>query len=283
MKRLLLLFTLLISSKTAWADIVLSQYGIDWTISGSPTHGTFYNGDHWVVGPITITAISPVSTLDVANGNWIMHGSMVNPAAGSTQLQGFDNKPGAQGAGYSAALNVARPGGNDLSPANPLNLVAGQSLVSTRSKTVPNLRPCLSDAAILTVLDAPLVGDYLRPPLNGTDKKLIPVSALNESVMQNDPDVVDSITLTLAESRLLRPKIEINTITGGRNIHPSNNQPDYGRELTGWYQQAMLLLHLNKYTVAERRTLFRHAVQLGLDIYGAGRQLACRWRAQSRA
>ena len=39
----------------------LSQFGITWTLDLEHEYGQFANGDYWVIGPVTVTAISPAS------------------------------------------------------------------------------------------------------------------------------------------------------------------------------------------------------------------------------
>ena len=46
----------------AFAATSVSQYGITWTFSADRPTGQFVNGDWWVVGPVTITNITPRDT-----------------------------------------------------------------------------------------------------------------------------------------------------------------------------------------------------------------------------
>lgn len=95
--------------------ISITRHGVTWTITGTPTNGTYANGDPWVVGAISITAISPTPTAGT-------NGTVVNPAIGRTQ--GFDNRVSAYNT-YSEVLNV----GNDL----PLAVSTSSSVVSSIS------------------------------------------------------------------------------------------------------------------------------------------------------
>ena len=56
----------------------ISQFGITWTFDKDYTVGQFANGDYWVVGPVTIIEITPISEDDGAGR--IVHGSMLNPS-----------------------------------------------------------------------------------------------------------------------------------------------------------------------------------------------------------
>jgi hypothetical protein len=266
-----ILALLLLAAVNAEAATSLAQNGITWTFAADMTTGQFANGDYYVVGPVTITNITPASTN--VSGR-IINGSMVNPAVvGGNVAHGFDNQGFAVGYLYSAALNAARPNGADLSAGNPLVLQPGSSLISTISKSAANQRPQLTDAAVLTVLGSVPSELCLRPPYCGTDKKLIPVSSLITSVMQELPDdaavLASAPTLAECEGFIAKVHIETDTDVGGRTWHPSDNQPDYGGYLAGEYEKVLQLLQIRKYTLAERTNLFRLMVQKGLDIYGA--------------
>src|SRR4030042_5485631 len=55
----------------------ISQYGITWRFSNPVAYGKFVNGDYWIVGPVTVTSISPAP----ANGR---NGSTINVNVSST-------------------------------------------------------------------------------------------------------------------------------------------------------------------------------------------------------
>lgn len=242
----------------------LSQYGITWTFAADMVTGTFANGDYWVVGPVTITSISPAST--TVNGRTI-NGSMVNPIAGTTATQGFDSAMTANS--YTASRNAARPGGNDLSAGNPLILPAGSSLVSTISHPTAGNRPQLTDAAVLTVLASAPAANSFRPPYCGTDKTIIATEAdIDWSKVKSLAKPSSTPLLSTVADYFTRPWIEIRTEFGGREMHPSNNQPNYGRDLSNRLELGLLSLQLN-YTTAQKRNLMVRLVQYGIDVYGA--------------
>jgi hypothetical protein len=242
----------------------LSQYGITWTFAADMTTGQFANGDYWVVGPVTITSITPASTLV---SNRVTNGSMLNPRASTGAQQGFDSSM--SGVGYSASLNVARPNGSDLSAGNPLNLPAGSSLISSISHATAGNRPQLTDAAVLTVLAAPPPANSFRPPYCGTDKSIIATEAdIDYSKVASLAKPASTPNLTTVANYFTRPWIEIRTEFGGREMHPINNQPNYGRDLSDRLELGLLSLQLD-YTNAQKRDLMVRLVQYGLDVYGA--------------
>ena len=76
---LLLLFgaTQHAAAQSEFRDSV-TQYGITWHFGETRETGRYANGDWWVVGPVTITSITPASrTIDgrVINGTIVHHES----------------------------------------------------------------------------------------------------------------------------------------------------------------------------------------------------------------
>lgn len=261
-----LLASLLVMAMAPVAHAVMSvtQHGISWKFSADVTVGQFANGDYWVLGPVTIVGIIPASS--ISDGRTI-NGSMVNPAAGLGVPQAFDSSMTANV--FAAELNAARPNGQFLSVDNPLRLAAGTSLVSTVSHPVAGNRPQLTDAAILTVLATAPPAKAFRPPYCGSDKKIIATEAdidyTRVATLPRPPSAPDLVTVA---NYFARPWIEINTEYGGREMHPSNNQPDYGRDLSNRLELGLLSLQLN-YSDAEKRSLMVRLIQYGLDVCGS--------------
>lgn len=262
----------------------VSQFGITWTFNADYPVGQYANGDYYVVAPsgLTIVGITPASVVVASRpkqgggtvANSVINGTMRNPNASNVAPNGFDSSI----PGYNASLNVGRPGGNDLSAANPLIAPAGSSLISSISHPTANFRPGLTDAAVLTVVSAAPAAGSFRPPYCGTDKTHHwNKSALNYGILRSLALVSGSPTPATYQGNLARPWIEINTEANGRYFHPSNNQPDYGGNMAAITGPAMLVLHLN-YSNSAKETLFVRLVQYGLDIYGAAKT-GGRWSA----
>ncbi len=261
MKTLAAACSLLVFSTLAHAATSVSQFGITWTFDRDYTTGQFANGDYWVVGPVRISSISPAST---NSGGRTMNGSMINPSVGATQ--GYDSAMyDTYGPSFSASLNVAA----GVSSSSPLVVSAGSSLVSTISISAAGNRPQLSDAAILTVLSAAAPAGSFRPPYIGTNKTLRwNVSQLNYGVLRSFAPVTGTPNLATVADYFDRPWLEQNTTWLGRYTHPSNNQPDYGRDLSLQLADGLLMLQLN-YSNAEKERLLIRMVQYGIDVYGA--------------
>lgn len=245
------------------AAVSISQFGITWTFDKSYPSGQFANGDYWVVGPVKIVEISPHS--ETIDGR-VINGSMVNPGVG--QLQGYDSAAYAQyGPAYDPALNVAL----GVSTANPLTLPAGSSLISSISEALADNRPQLKSAAVLTVLAAPAPAGSFRPPYCGTDKTLRwRKSQLDYAKLRSLPKPRPRPKLAQVEASFQRPWLEHNPDWTGRFLHPSDNMPDYGRDMAHALAEGLLSLQLD-YTVAEKETLLIRLVQYGIDIYGVAK------------
>jgi len=234
----------------------LSQFGITWTFDRDYEVGQFANGDFWVVGPVTIIGISPLST--EISGR-VMNGSMVNPSP-TNDSSGYDTEIG----GYSSPLNVAL----DVSSSNPLVLGSHSSLVSVISIALPDARPQLKSAAVLTVVAGPCAAGSFRPPYSGTDKTIrFNKSQLNYSLLANLEPAAECPSLSTVERTFERPWIDHRRGWGARYQHPTENMPDYGREISTHVGIGALMLHLN-FTNAQKETLLIRYVQLGIDLYG---------------
>ena len=247
----------------------IKRHAITWTINGSPASGTYANGDPWVVGPVTITNITPAST--VTSSGRTINGTMLNPEAAEWPQQGFDSKMSeGQGLNWNAGLNKGRPGGNALSASNPLVVPAGTSVCSSVSHPTDTKRPTLTDFSVLTVVaSAPAAGSF-RPPYCGTDKTHYwNKSQLNYNILRKLAPVSGAFTPDEIAGNFERPWVEISTqqmaYTG---LRASNNQPFYGRDMDMILGSGLLTLHLN-YTNAQKEALYVRLVQYGLDVYGA--------------
>ena len=263
-------------------DFALSQHGITWTFSEEVQHGQFANGDHWVVGPVEIVSISPVSVEE--NGTWTtiegthpwsgprtMHGSMINPDPGDGYTQGYDSEayawhPGngrIYGTHYDSSLNVAL----NVSEENPLTIDPGNSLVSTISVEYGH-RPQLESAAILTVLGARPPEGAFRPPYSGTDKTIrFNVNQLAYSLLGTLPQVSNTPSVSEVARSIARPWIDHVPNWVGRYIHPADNMPDYGREIAIELGRASLLLQTDL-SNSKKEEILISLVQKGIDFHG---------------
>ena len=230
----------------------ISQHGITWYFDGPVEFGRFVNGDYWVLGPVTITGIDPPTRRNEAGR--IIDGSMINPRAGVGR-QGFDNTRS-----YDSALNVEW----GLSTA-PLSLSPGTTLVSAISDPA-RTRPYLRTAAILTVLRSAPARDAFRPGYSDPSKRLFRAADLDTQLLLSLNAVSSAPTLATVERMFERPWLDWIPDWDGRDLHPRDNMPDYGREIARNVGVGALMLHLD-FPLAEKETLLYRYVQLGIDLY----------------
>ncbi|MGD7651640.1 MAG: hypothetical protein ACQCXQ_00395 [Verrucomicrobiales bacterium] len=251
----------LLAGKAVGADSV-SQFGITWEFSADHEVGQFANGDWWVVGPVTITSITPATANET-------NGTMVNPSVDNAN--GWDSR--IKYGEYSSGLNLAK--------SLPAIVQPGSSVMSCVSfedqATLDN--PQLETIAVLTVLaSAASAGDF-RPPYIGSDKALNwNVSQLDFAKLRKLEKPQSAPDLAVVEGYFERPWIEKEDGWTGRYFHPFKNHPfqnrgtvgTYGREMAHTAADGLLSLQLD-YRDAEKTTLLVRMVQAGIDIYGAAR------------
>lgn len=244
----------------------VSQYGITWTFDRPCATGRYVTGDFWVVGPATVVAVSPTP----APGR---HGSVVNPPAGDRH--GYDDRM----PGYREGLRAAFP--LVLQPGQSLVSVASVDTVGVRTPdTVPGqgLRGPLRTAAVLTCVAEPPPADAFRPAYVGTWRETFRASDLRRDLLprlRQPAEVPDTARL---ERSLERIWLDHQREWVNRMMHPLENMPDYGREITHIVSTTAVLLLLDD-PDGRHETLLLRFVQKGIDYYGAVRSDADLWRA----
>ncbi|MDH4445202.1 MAG: chitobiase/beta-hexosaminidase C-terminal domain-containing protein [Akkermansiaceae bacterium] len=232
--------------------------GITWNFSADRTTGTFANGEPWVIGPVTITGITPNPTQSV---DGVQHGSMVNPTPNAAQ--GFDSHPSiTPSISYQPSLNVAL--------SLPFTLKVNDVLVSANSQWV--YPTYLKTICALTVLgSAPPAGSF-RPSIFGTDRTVRwNISQLNWGVLQTYPSVPSTPSKSTIQSQVPPlPWFEWANIWSGNSLQPVDNTADgdkqYGRETAMKFGQVGLWLNTNQ-PLADKQPIAIQMVQNGLDIY----------------
>jgi len=262
---LLICFSGTLSLSGAVVATSVSQWGITWTFSAEHTIGQYANGDWWVLGPVTITAISPES---VTVDGWTSNGTQVNPTA--SKNQGFDSSPkehsASTGGAWDASLNK-HPSFTGTS----LVVDAG-SVVSSISRGRKAGRPQLDSLAILTVVKTIPAENSFRPgpSADGNSNRVSHWNAddLNYSILHQLTPVSGMPSLSSAASSFERPWVEFVSDNQARYLHASKNQPEYGRDIADVIGNGLLVLHAD-YTNEAKRMLYIRMVQLGIDIYSA--------------
>jgi hypothetical protein len=267
----------------------ITYAGITWNFSADRTVGTRANGEPWVQGPVTITSISPATSIintDALTG-YVQNGAMKNPIPEAEN--GFTN--GLQlhsigtGINYNSSLNAAL--------SLPLALVAGDILVSCI--TDPDFNVYGGDGeygngfpiwysmidvyAALEVLAEPPSEPGFRSGLFGTSRKTFHVSDINWSIFPNLPPVAESPTL--AEIQALVPNLcnvewngysSTGPFIGAQNIATgvSDNGPStYGRDIAQKWSNVALYLCQEPLLGDEAawEALVIQVIQVGLDAH----------------
>lgn len=245
----------------------VSQFGITWTFSADKTVGQYANGDWWVVGPVTITSISPASTTD--GTGWTRNGTMVNPVAATVNPgQGYDSSVHL-GSWWDGSLNLA-PGFTGRA----LTVSVNSSVISTISQNTPDANvydsnPQIAAGSVLTVVaSAPAAGSF-RPPMVGNDKThWWNKASLNYGILQNLAPVASTAALDTVKSYFEKPWFFQFEGSSVQAMSPASNMPAYSREQANTLSQGLLSLHLN-YPDAQKEVLYIRLVQVGIDVYGA--------------
>ncbi len=251
----------------------VSQHGVTWKWNEDRTTGQYCNGDWWVIGPVTITAITPASaTIDetLSSGvkvKRIINGTMTNPWP---MNQGWDNATNQNGAAnvyapYNSSLNVA-----PSITGRALSCPAGTSVVSSISKaglpkSTSNTQ--IERLSILTVVaSAPAAGSFRPPPVGSDKTSYWKKSQLNYGVLRSLAPVSGTPSLSSLESSFAIPWTALHHTAACQSMSPAQ-MPNYGRDQAQLVGDAMLSLHLN-HTNAQKEKLFIRMVQYGIDIHG---------------
>lgn len=267
-------------SRTAQTDglrVTVSSGVFQWTCTGVASHGTFNNGDPWVVPTsthVSVVSITPAPyKTDPPQEYRRAHGSMINPDVYEPQLQGgavghaqgYDSEmfgPYGVPNDYQESLNVAA--------SLPIRLVANDSLVSTQSHGAAGVRPQLKRAAVLTCLaSAPAAGSF-RPGYTKTfdgTKTIYTKTGIDYGAL----DILDEIstpTPSFSATADRFARVHLNHIPSWlqRYQHPSKNMSDYGRDITAERGNAILMCLLNVGQAAKEELLL-NVLQVGIDMY----------------
>ncbi len=274
---------LVAASSSLLAEKSITQHGITWTFDKDVKAGTFANGDHWVVGPVTVVGITTDLHADGFTPQPGEDGSMVNP--GTDNRQGYNLRLNS----YDENLNAGLAGGDIISPKNPLALPPESSLVSTVSwlyrsegdaepgaprfnKGTNTPRPVVRSGAVLTVLPEPPPEGSFRPPYSGTDKTIkFNVKDLDLTKLQNLPPVGNDPDPEKLASQIRRPWIDHVYEYLGAFVHPSENMPSYGRDMAAVINHAALVLNMDFSQLPggyDKQDLLVPFVQMGIDFAG---------------
>lgn len=261
----------------------ITQYGITWTFDKPAQVGQFVNGDYYVVGAVTITAIDPKplvgtevpeSELDdrdkynAKNGKYVRNGSMLNPPA--QQRIAYD----------SGIRNWFR---RELLAVPPIRMKPGDSLVSTISLKFgeKNSFPYhgsglvrgehdnspVKTAAVLTCMAEPQLADAFRPAFCDKENNVYLARSLRRELLYSLPKPANTPKLETWVRVFQRPWVN----TGFFGFEQAmENMPHYGQWVGQAQSMAGLMLMLD-FTPEEKEPLLINVVQVGIDYWGAVR------------
>jgi hypothetical protein len=237
----------------------VTKDGITWTFGAPARVGQFVNGDYYVVGPVTVTSVSPAPSAG-------RNGSVLNlPGCRSpnTDKTGFDDRT--QGGRYDASLRVSFP--VQLQPGDALTSSISVQTVGTIKQV---MRPeqgtgsPVRTVSVLTAVNQPVPPDTFRPSYCGRQSTFYYSRNLRRDLLPRLAPVAGTPAISQFAGYLRRPWID--TLYFGFDA-PVEYMPDYGREVARVAAHAALLLTLD-YTDAEREALLVYLVQRGIDLAG---------------
>jgi hypothetical protein len=256
----------------------VSQWGITWTFDKPARVGQFINGDWYVVGPVTVTAIDPKplngneipeSELDSRDKDhpadqWVRNGFMLNPPA--EMKVSYD----------SGVRNWFDP---SLIQKLPVAMVPGDSLVSTIS--MPKglvLKPQLwqsvergvedsspvRTAAVLTCVEKPLPPDAFRQAFCDRQARIYYSRNLKRDLLPTAAAPTSTPDIRLYVRFTERPWVG----TGFFGFEgPVENMPQYGRDY-GRVSGLDALLLCTDLKPEQKEPLLVDFVQAGIDLGG---------------
>ncbi|MGA8221359.1 MAG: hypothetical protein WB780_06850 [Candidatus Acidiferrales bacterium] len=248
----------------------ITKDGITWTFSQPVPVGQFVNGDYYVVGPVTITAINPPPT----TSSPYINGSVVNlPTANGKS--GFDSRlnDGTDESWWFDATLRSYP---------PISLKPGDSIVSSISlaqiHSVPEVMRAsdmsaspVASVSVLTILAAAPSADALRPSYCDRSQTIYHANSLQRNLLPSlapptpsDPNEGGTPTLATFEGYYRRPWIDTNAFLFDA---PADYMPSYGQHVAFADSYASLLLMLN-FSADQKVNLTNYFVQYGVDLYG---------------
>ena len=244
----------------------ITHKGVSWTFDKNYPAGQYANGDWWVVGPVTITSVTPTTTRTANNQR---NGMMVNPVLGSNQ--GYDNRT--RDNDYIDNLNVTLPYAAAINSSLVKAISEGPKPIDGYLGGSSNHPLYIKSYQILTVVgEAPPTGSF-RPPYIGagsrasrwkvSDLDYTKLNSLNSAPLTSRPNIA-----TIA-GYFSNVWYEQNLDWTGRFTHPlyMGGYSGFGREIAISTGDAALLLNLD-YTNAEKENLLIGLVQYGIDIAG---------------
>jgi hypothetical protein len=274
----------------------VSQYGITWTFDKPHEVGQFVTGDWWVVGPVTVTSVSPapgpapagepVTSGKSIYGATALHddktyrnGSMVvlGPGkGGGFTHQGYDSR----GVDFDASDSIVYP----------YQMAVNQSLISTISSEAydakgrlvtpfiaasvfpgwgkrQTMNTALDSAAILTCLAQAPPADAFRPAYAGTDKTIYETKDIQWNLLPNLKPPASTPDWDKMVRVFQRPWLDHIGDWAIQFEAPGENQPAYGGDVTHASALAATMLLLDGPKEQKQKLMISY-LQYGIDLHG---------------
>ncbi len=233
---------------------------------GTVSAGQYLSGDWWVVGPVTITAITP-------DFNGSRHGFMLNPGFPSNG-SGISESCYDSRHHFNAALCQTLP--LTISPgSSPISLVKVKSYTDCADNCQHadlrgDINPSyIQSASILTIVNTVPTIDAYRPNYIGSTKLETAKSELDLSIFNRN---LNSSRYMLPDLNMLRAMISEPWFISdpgwsSRYSYNLKAMPGYGREQAlGIAQLALYALH--EENLPEREHIIHFLIQFGIDVAG---------------
>ena len=255
----------LLTSQTTSQESVTS-HGITWQFTAPVEVGQFVNGDYYVVGPVTISSITPPP----GNGR---NGSVVNIPPSQNQ-SGFDSRT--SNGRYDPSLSETLP----------IQLVPGDALVSSISVETfgalprpfrpedSSLSPVQS-VSVLTCLEQTVSNDAFRPSYCDREQKIYYANELQRDLLPKLEKVANTPDIERYADAFERAWLEVCFFSFDA---AAEYQAQYGRE-EGRVAGIVTLLLMLDFTEEEKERLLINYVQHGIDLWGIVRAGYPGWQA----
>ena len=248
------------STLTQLLDSV-SDHGVTWTFDRAVPVGRFVTGEYYVVGGVTVTAVSPAP-----GGN--RNGSVLNLPPDNDR-SGWDDR--VEGNRFDGTLRVSPP----------IGMAPGDSLLSSVSvETTGQVDNWLREGngersgspvwsiSVLTCLDQAVPADTFRPSYADTSR-LYRLSDVNRNLLPGlaPPGPVSDDYLSMFADRLIRPWVDALFYAFDAQVE---YMPMYGREMgrVAGIVSLLLMLDLPQEQRELQEKLLIGFVQHGIDLWG---------------
>lgn len=248
-------------------DLTIQSGAITWNITNvgsQPANGRYVTGDPWVVGPVTVSSVSPA-------WDGTTNGSMVDPdPAGTTQ--GYDNRAG---------MSFTFAGG--VRQTFPFTLRPGQSLISTVGKAVPTTdggATHVSDASVLTCVSASQSATAFRPPYVSGTKAAWTTGDVNYGLLLGLAVPSGTSAIDMSSSGNYANRVLLHH--GAVNVFHSQIMPENHTDAIGGYPYEVALelgrmalaCHCN---IAAAQSIANRLIQFGIDMYACANSNGETW------